>query len=77
MKNPDAIYFQSKGFPEFRFMSNFFLSRFTDGQFTYPSVEHYYQSHKTFDKAEALAIMNAPHPAVARKLGQQVLLDPG
>lgn len=74
MKKENAIYFQAREFPEFRFMSNFFLSRFHDLKFTYPSVEHYYQSQKASDPAEALAIMNASSPAVARKLGQLVAL---
>jgi len=70
--NPNTIYFQSKGFPEFRFLSNFHICEFKDLKYTYQSVEHYYQSQKCSDPVEALDIINSSHPAVARRMGQKV-----
>lgn len=73
--NPNAIYFQSKGFPEFRFMSNFHVCTFSDDVGVYRSVEHYYQAQKALGDAEREAILNAKTPNDARRLGQKVELQ--
>lgn len=72
MKNPEAIYFQSKGFPEFRFLSNFHMAPFTIGTHTYPSVEHYYQAAKAIDGETFKYVLAAPTPAEAMRRGRGI-----
>jgi hypothetical protein len=47
---------------------NSFLSNFYEHGWT---VEHHYQAAKTDDPVWVAKILNAPHPALAKKLGRQ------
>ncbi len=55
---------------EFAFLSNFYPLA---GGLT---LEHYYQAAKTFDLQERAAILSAPTPGKAKRLGQRVRLRP-
>lgn len=70
-EKPNTIYFQSKGFPEFRFMSNFHLASFKVGEHTYPSVEHYYQAMKGIKGENFRYILEASTPAEAMRRGRR------
>jgi ribA/ribD-fused uncharacterized protein len=59
---------------ETRFLSNFMRAPFTLDGFWYSTVEHYYQSQKTLDLYEGLAIREASSPTEARTLGSKVTL---
>ena len=61
-------------FNDYRFLSNFHLSPLEFGGVAYPSVEHAYQAVKTKDKEKREAIRVAETPAIARKMGQDVVL---
>lgn len=67
------ILFQSRGAPEFRFLSNFWFSPMVLDGLWYATVEHLYQSAKAAG-AEREAIRTAPTPHEARRLGQLVAL---
>lgn len=69
-----SILFQSKGAPEYRFLSNFWLAPMVIDGHKYATVEHYYQSCKTIDPEEKERIRAQSNPAAARKLGQKVTL---
>lgn len=75
--NPKTIYFQSKGYPEFRFLSNFHMADFTIGKIKYPSVEHFYQSSKAVDEEKVMWIVNCIHPAEAMRRGRTLKLPDG
>lgn len=69
-EKPNTIYFQSKGFPEFRFLSNFYMSEFLDPEGnSWRSVEHYYQAWKSLDPNVRALIAGAPDCRTAKKLG--------
>jgi hypothetical protein len=56
-------------FGENRWLSNFWYAPFVHNGLDYDTVEHFYQSRKAGDPAEAEAIRNAATPAIAKKLG--------
>lgn len=69
---PDVIdYFDG----EYHFLSNFYLSSFTDvtGS-TWPSAEHYFQAMKTENDIDRDKIRKASTPAKAKKMGRNVEL---
>ena len=74
---PEKILFQSKSFPEFRFLSNFHVQGFEYRDYYFSSSEHAYQAEKVewggkmFDR-----IRQAPTCKEARALGQRVVLGP-
>ncbi len=72
MKNPDAIYFQSKGFPEFRFMSNFYVAPFVWNGLTIPTVEHLYQACKATNDEDREYVLTAPTPGEAARRGRRL-----
>jgi N-glycosidase YbiA len=53
----------------YRFLSNFFESYIRIGSYTYPTVEHAYQTQKTIDKSAQKQIRTAVSPSSAKKLG--------
>lgn len=57
------------------FLSNFYVAPFTDvkGRM-WPTVEHYYQAHKTPIKEEFKAIRLAETPGIAKQLGSKCSL---
>lgn len=69
----EKIFFQSKGFPEFRFLSNFHLCNFKVGDYTYASVEHYYQASKGIKGENHRYIMEAKTPGEAMRRGRSVI----
>lgn len=70
-----TIFFNSKS-RKWAFLSNFYPAPFElDGK-TYPTVEHYYQSQKTFNLVCQEMIRKAPSPANARRLGRKCPLRP-
>lgn len=63
------IYFQSKGFPEYRFLSNFHIAPIAHNGIVYQTTEHFYQAKKTHDQTEFDAIVAAETPKEAKRLG--------
>ena len=59
----------------YRFLSNFYNSPFTDKrERIWPTVEHYYQAHKTPIREEFRAIRSAKTPDEAKRLGNKCKL---
>ena len=52
----------------FRFLSHFWPSRFVLDHDVWPTVEHYYQSQKSFDAVYQAAIRGAARPGRAKQL---------
>lgn len=63
-------------FGEYRFLSNFHLSRIEDNGIIYPSVENAYQAYKTLDLSLRKEVFALCLPNEAKKLGQQLDLRP-
>lgn len=65
-----TILFYGAAYPEYRFLSNFYVSPFRDegGEF-WRSVEHYYQAHKTLDANQREAIRKASTSSEAKTKG--------
>lgn len=63
-------------FAEYRFLSNFWLSKVTLDGVQYDTVEHAYQAAKTYNAQDRLKIKNCPSPALAKKAGYKVVLRP-
>ena len=61
---------------EFAFLSNFYESPISDGEITYPTVEHYFQAMKTPSMEEAMEIAAASTPGRAKRLGRKCQLRP-
>ena len=60
---------------EFRYLSNFFKSKFVDnGQTEWQTVEHYFQAAKTTNPFWKTIIWEAPTPAIAKQMGRQAPL---
>lgn len=57
-----------------RFLSNFYPAVITWGYIVYPTVEHAFQSAKTFDMDIRQIIAAAPTPGKAKRLGRKVML---
>ena len=75
----DKVYFQSKGAEEFKFLSNYFRATFTEAitGITWPTVEHYYQAHKTEDPSDFVFIAASSTPKIARERGQKCKMRNG
>lgn len=61
---------------EYEFLSNFYRHSITYGNWHCKSVEHGYQASKTFDVEQQRAILGAPSPKAAKRLGRQTILRP-
>ncbi len=61
-------------FGDYIFLSNFYYADLTIGSYTYSTVEHAYQAHKTRSLRWQERIRRAPTPKVAKRLGYQVPL---
>lgn len=59
---------------DFRFLSNFYMATFTIDGWDYPSVEHYFQAHKTINTFERANIIAASTPKQAKVLGKHCTL---
>ena len=60
----------------YEFLSNFYESPFVWRGNKYTTVEHAFQAAKTLNPVERKAIMEAPTPGRAKKLGRAVNLRP-
>jgi predicted NAD-dependent protein-ADP-ribosyltransferase YbiA (DUF1768 family) len=61
---------------QWAFLSNFYPSRISLGEYVYATVEHAFQSHKTMLARERRDILNASTPSEAKRLGRRVTLRP-
>jgi len=59
---------------DYSFLNNFFPSTIYVEGFSYPTVEHAYQAHKTQDSSIKELIRCAKSPMIAKKLGKAILL---
>ena len=61
---------------DFEFLSNFYPSPIVgkDDEILYPTVEHYFQAHKTLNLEERQRIANASSPGLAKRAGRAVNL---
>lgn len=82
--NLKTIYFQSRGFPEFRFLSNFHVAPFSPpapenyaSPVVYQTVEHYYQASKATNVNDFRHVMAAQHPAEAMRRGRLIKVPTG
>ena len=57
---------------EYGWLSNFWISEFKIGAYTYKSVEHYYQSEKANTMALKTWISMAPSPFYAMRAGMSI-----
>lgn len=58
----------------YRFLSNFFPSPINWANREWPTVEHAYQAAKCTTQDEATAILNAPSPGIAKRIGNRTSL---
>lgn len=61
---------------DFRFLSNFFPSEIKVSDRIFPTVEHAYQSLKTFDVRESQYVSNAKTASEAKRRGKQITVRP-
>lgn len=54
------------------FLSNFYMHEMVIGGITYPSVEHYFQAHKTDDEELFDRIVTTKKPSDAKKIGRSI-----
>ncbi len=54
---------------QYVFLSNFYHSPIEEDGYSYPTVEHYYQSKKPIDSSSVTTIRNASSPRNAKYLG--------
>lgn len=57
---------------EYRFLSNFYNSKFVFLSVEYDTVEHAYQSFKATNEFDANLIRTAETPALAKSIGQRI-----
>lgn len=70
------IYFQRKGYEEYRFLSNAWFSPFSVFGTHFATVEHFYQCCKATTEKDYQFVIAAPTPQEARLRGQQIKLPP-
>lgn len=62
---------------DYRFLSNFYSSPFVDPDGRHwPTVEHYYQAHKTSDPEEFEMVACCKTPGQAKRAGSKVKMRP-
>ena len=61
-------------FSEFRFLSNFYPSLIFTSGLSWPTVEHAYQAHKTWNMEERKKISQLATPGQAKRAGQKLEL---
>jgi len=59
---------------EYRFLSNFYESPMLINHKRIKTVEHAFQAAKTLNPLEQIAVLSAPSPGVAKRLGRTVTL---
>lgn len=59
---------------KYAFLSNFYASTIKEDGITYPTVEHYFQAHKTLDYQERQKIAAAATPDLSKQAGRHVIL---
>lgn len=60
----------------YRWLSNFSPSNITAGDNTYPTMEHYFQAHKSRSRSFRAEVARAESPGEAKRLGRGVVLRP-
>jgi ribA/ribD-fused uncharacterized protein len=71
----NRILFYKRDRKEFCFLSNFYLSPIVIKGVLWPDVEHYYQAQKSTNPAYQAAVMSAPTPGKAKRLGDSRVGD--
>jgi hypothetical protein len=61
---------------EYAFLSNFCYSPFIIGDINYLTNEHFYQANKTINKDEFQYILDSDTPAIAKRRGKEINIDP-
>lgn len=61
---------------EYAFLSNFHPGPFWSEGYTFPSMEHYFNAHKTLDEKQFDWVLKASSPSQAKKRGRTVTLRP-
>lgn len=56
---------------EYMFLSNFYLAVQAIEHVIYPSNEHFFAAQKCLDVEKHMAIVNAPTPGIAKKMGSK------
>jgi len=59
---------------EFRFLSNFYPSSFTQDRITWKTVEHFFQAQKTTTQNDFMDIINAETPRQAKHSGNKIVV---
>ena len=59
---------------EFAFLSNFYEHPIFDGHLEMPTMEHYFQAHKTSNKYDYVVIAAARTPGQAKRIGRRTEL---
>lgn len=62
---------------KYRFLSNFYLNPISFVDCDFPSAEHAYQAFKCVYQKDFDAILAAPTPGDAKRLGRRVMMHPG
>ena len=61
---------------KYQFLSNFYYAPFIVDGIEFPTVEHYFQAAKTFDKGDRQMIAAASSPGLAKRMGRRISLRP-
>lgn len=59
---------------DYRWLSNFWDAPISFNKIAYPTNEHMYQTHKTENLQEMLAILEAPTAGEAKRLGKELTI---
>jgi hypothetical protein len=61
---------------EYAFLSNFYYSPFIINDINYLTNEHFYQANKTVNKDEFQYVLDSDTPAIAKRRGKEINIDP-
>jgi ribA/ribD-fused uncharacterized protein len=71
----NKIYFQSRSFPSYRFLSNFYEAVIKDKDgIEYLSTEHYYHCQKAVDENDFIKVMVSSTPKAAKENGKTIAI---
>ena len=73
----DTIRFNSSGYEDFKFLSNFYDAPITIDGRVYATVEHFYQACKTEDPVEHESVRTCAAPLEAKRAGAKLTLRQG
>jgi hypothetical protein len=71
---PENTILEFKG--EYKFLSNFYYSPFIFNNIRFPTNEHFFQVNKTINKDEFQYILDSETPAIAKRRGKEINIDP-